>query len=44
MRHRNWASYLNVVCETILRVRIFCNLENKTPVTEIKVPPFSLPP
>ena len=44
--HRNWASYLDVICETIFRVGIFCNLENKTQVTEASPtrPCCTLPP
>jgi hypothetical protein len=33
-RTRNWASYLHVVCEAVLGVRIFCNLESRTRGTE----------
>lgn len=40
-RHRNWASYLDVICETVLGVRIFCNLENKRQVRDLGHP-FSL--
>lgn len=44
IRHKNWANYLNIVCETVLRMRVFCNLQHKTQVTETWATPSCCTP